>query len=220
MTNNLSLSNIKEELVVFARNADVFTTTQRGVTTASQNFTATSGQTTFNLTNFPVQNIRTVTDDGSPLYLITDYTVNYTTGVVTMNTGITLNHTVAFSYDYKTSTAEKIYPDLPRTDITISSMPRMGFDYTSIQTVPFSLNASSEISKMIVSAIVWDTTITAVDGYQSTLRAAVNAAKKSFQTFPYIHPIGVGPMLRSKGSDERILHRTQDFEIKFAVERV
>lgn len=118
-------TEIIKEYTNFLRNSDILTTTVRGVTTASQNFTTTlTGVETFTLTNASTcKNIRSVVYDGTTLAYKTDYTINIDTGQVTI-LSVVPTKTVTIQYDYG---SDKIFDDYPRQDLTLASYPRIGY---------------------------------------------------------------------------------------------
>jgi len=118
-------TKVLAEYLNFLRNSDILTTTVRGVTTTSDTkTTAATGAETFTLTNLGVKNIRSITYDGSTIYNVKDYTINLDSNQVTL-LSVVPGKTVVISYDY--GKGDRIYPDYPRTDISISKFPRIGF---------------------------------------------------------------------------------------------
>ena len=222
----MNLENVREELCVFLRNSNVLSTSVRGVTTASQNVTATAGQTVITLSNLPVRNVRSLTVNAGPLKLFTDYSIVYNTGVITLVAPLVLNDAVVISYDY--GSGDKIYPDLPRVDLTITSYPRIGLQAVSVATRELGLGGMSHLSDGIISAIVWapankDSNIAGgiggthdLNDLITSIRTLVRAGAKGFVSFPYISPTSVGPLIPSE--DKKIIQLSIDFMIKFIVE--
>jgi len=225
---NIDIGNIREEIVVLLRNSNIFTIGVRSATTATQNFTATAGQTVFTLTNTPVRNVRSLTINAVNKYLFTDYTVNYVTGAITLNTGATLSDAVAIQYDYGATAGEKIYPDYPRGDLTLTSFPRVGMEITSARTEPFGLSGVNHITDILVSIFAFipgnkDSAIAGGLGGTmdlsdtiSAIRNTIRANAKLFSQFQYIYPTSVSPIMR--GTNDKIIHQSADFVIKFVVE--
>lgn len=127
---------IKEEILNLIRSSDILSNTIRGVTTDSDTFTATSGQTDFTLTNEGVKNIRSLKINSVTQTLYKDYDINIMENtdiesqLVTLTTGATLNDEVIVEYDYSAD-GDKIYPDFPDGHLTIKSFPRIYFDILS-----------------------------------------------------------------------------------------
>ena len=141
----LNEDKIREEILNLCRNSDIFTTTVRGVTTKTDTFTASAGQTSFTLTQSGVKNIRSLKINSVTKTLYTDYDINIVgktsteSKTVTLTTGATLNDEVVIQYDYSSS-GDKIYPDFPDDNLTISSFPRMYFDILSTTNTNRSAN--------------------------------------------------------------------------------
>ena len=126
----LNNEKIKENILNLVRNSDIFTTTIRGVITATDTFTATASQTNFTLTNSGVKNIRSLKINDVSKILYKDYDINVmlntsiTSKLVTLVAGATINDEIKIEYDYS-STGDPIYPDFPDDNLTIKSYPRI-----------------------------------------------------------------------------------------------
>jgi hypothetical protein len=222
----ISLENIREEICHTLRNNDIFTTTIRGVTTTTDSFTATAGQTNFTLTHTNVKNVRSLTVNSVAKYFINDYTINFSTGVVTLLVGANLNDPVVIQYDY--GSPDKIYPDMPRDDLSLTSFPRIGISLVSITTEPFGLGGMNHLSDILISIYLWmpvnkDSNIAGglggandINTYMGTIRSVIRAQAKSFYSFKYITPTGSSPII--VGTNQKIIQLSSDFTIKFVTE--
>lgn len=222
----IDLQNVREELTHFLRNGDVLSIGIRGVSTTTDPFTATLGQTVFTLTNTAVKNIRTCTVATVAKKLFRDFTMNWNTGVLTLLVGAGSGDAVSIIYDY--GTGDHIYPDLPRSDLKITSYPRVGIELTSITTKPFQLGGITHISEILATVIVWvpankDSAVAGGFGGTENLndlmrdiRSVIRANEKGFFTTPYIYPMGTNPMIPSE--DRKNIQGSQDFNMKFIIE--
>ena len=225
MVTALNEDNIKREIENELRNADLFTTTQRNVTTTTQNYTATAGQTVFTLTNEP-RNIRSVTVASVAKYYFLDYEFDAVAKTLTLYTGATLNDAVAIQYDYGTTGGggDKIYPDFPREDLSLSSFPRIGFQIISIKTDPISLGATSYMSDIVVSFKITVPAdkissvggVTYLETLKRSLRTALLTRQTSFKLFKYIKPTFTSPNI--PGANNKIISKIEDYMIRFLVE--
>ena len=225
---NIDIGNIREEIVILLRNSDIFSVAVRGATTRTDNFTATASQTAFQLTQTPVRNVRSVSVQSVSKKLFTDYTVNYATGVLTLNTGATLSDAVAIQYDYGATSGEKIYPDYPRGDLTLTSFPRIGMEITSARTETFGLSGVNHISDILITIFAFvpvnkDSNVSGglggtmdLSDLISTIRNTIRTNAKLFSQFQYIYPTSVSPLMR--GTNDKIIHQSADFIAKFLVE--
>lgn len=220
------LQTIREEVTQLLRNSDIFTTTVRGVTTKTDTFTATSGQTQFTLTQTAVKNVRSLSVASVSKIYLTDYTVNWATGVVTLLVGATVGDVVVIQYDY--GTGEKIYPDYPRSDLTLNSFPRIGMEIISSTTTPFGLGGMTHITDLVMTIFIFmpinkDSSIAGglggtkdLNDKMSTIRDVIRTNAKSFVSIPYITPTGTNPVI--VGASQKIISLSQDFAIKFKTE--
>ncbi len=132
----IKLKDIRVEYLNFLRNSDIFSTTIRGVTTLIDTFNAVAGDNIFTLTKTNCKNIRKVelthlTDPKITLKYGRDYNIDLNTAKVTIY-GLSINDKIDITYDYGGS--DKIYSEYPRSDLTISSFPRIGFKIYNFST--------------------------------------------------------------------------------------
>lgn len=223
----INIQNIRDELCQFFRANDVLSTSVRGITRTSSSYTVgVSGESTHTFTgNIPVRDFNTLTVDGTAKYWLRDYTINWTTGVLTWNTPLVNGQVVVYKVDW--GSGDKIYPDLPRDDITLTSFPRIGITMTSISTTPFGIGGTTHISDMLFTIHILvpankDTSIVNYGGLADLeetmrlIRDVIRTNAKNFYTFSWITPIGVGPLLR--GTNNKILEQSADFMIRFKTE--
>jgi len=197
------------------------------VTRTSSSYTASVGETSHTFTgNTPTRDFYSLTVDQTNKYYLRDYTMNWTTGALSWNTALTGGETVAYSIDWGSS--DKIYPDLPRDDLTLTSFPRIGIEMLSVSTEPLGLGGTTHISDITISIIVWvpvnqDSNVasgfgglTDLETTMENIRVAIRNNAKSFYTFKWITPLSRGPLI--KGKNNKVLQMNQDFMIKFKVE--
>lgn len=222
----VSLENIREEITHTLRNSDILSVSVRGVTTTTDNFTATTGQTVFTLTHTAVKNIRSLTVASVAKRFLRDYTVNFNTGVVTLLVGAGNLDAVSIQYDY--GNTDKIYPDYPRDNLSLQSFPRVAIAFTSDSTQPFQLGGLKWISDKIMTIFAWvpvnkDSAVASglggtdsLSNLVSSIRTAMQTNAKLFYTFQYITPTSIGPII--VGTNGKIIQQSQDFTIKHLIE--
>jgi hypothetical protein len=223
----LDIQDLRDELSHFFRYSDVLSTSVRGVTRRTEGYTVgVGGEATHTFSSVPIRDFKYITINAVNKYFLRDYTVNWTTGVVTWNVALVQNDVVATQYDYGSS--DKIYPDMPRDDLSLTSFPRVGIELTSISTQPLGLGGAVHISDILVTVIVWspvnkDTNIaggfgglTDLEDTMTLIRAAVRTNAKGFYTFPWIYPKGTAPITR--GQNDKVMQHSQDFLIRFRIE--
>jgi len=210
VTGLINLNNIKEELVVFLRNADVFTIGSRGVATITEEFDGDAAETEFTLTNTPVRNVRSVTVGGSPIAFGSGYTVDYSTAVVTFASAPgSGTDNVDIQYDY--GNTEKIYPDFPRVDLSISSYPRIATAIVSTVTEDGGVGGAVNVTEFLISVTVYADGMENVDTYINSIREAFLDAKKSFYYLRYIKPSAQSALINEPARGNKIYQRTIDF---------
>ncbi len=193
----LDIKNLKTEMVVFLRNSDILTTTQRGVTTTSNVFTATEAQTVFTLSNSVTRNIRYVTVDGTSKSAYTDYTPEYKviSSTITFLIGLSADELVDVGFDYSSGTTEKIWGDYPEIQYLPSSIPRIGFGLTGLRTKLISIGDTNWFSDALIRIKVYDSNLVSIDDYLSTIRSKIKAAQRAFYHFPIVTVSNIGPSL-------------------------
>lgn len=204
---------MKSEIVVFLRNQNILTTTQRSVTTASATGTLTN-QATITITKTNVKNIRSITVGGVSKVLGTDWNVVYGTGGTNCVITFLVNQTGAYavSHDYGT---DSIFGDYPRDDLTIDSYPRIAIDFTGIPTDAFGIGGSEFISSPIFSITIYADNIESIDTYTQSIKDAFITAAKSFYYFNFVKLNFIGPAINSPDRRSEIMQRNLDYEIMF-----
>lgn len=212
----VDIQKIKQEQAVFLRNQDIFTISQRGVTT-SQDTGTFSADSTHTLATNPtiVKNVRDVTVASVLLAVGTDYTVNYITGVISFVAAQTGAYTI--NYDQGT---DKIYPDFPRDDLTINSYPRIAVDLLNVSTDAFGIGASHFISDIAFTVVVYDDDSDDLDGYVQTIRAAYLSNAKNFYYLKFIKPTLIGPTINSPDKKDEIMQKNIDLLGMFEIDAV
>lgn len=214
MTDILSLPEIKRELVRFVRNSDVFTITQRSVTTDTDTGTFAADATHL-IAVTDVKNIRSIIVGGVTLNPGSEYTYNTNFLDTTIKTKITfiVAQTGAYtiSYDYGT---DKIFPDFPKSSLTIGSFPRIGCDVINIPTQPGGFG-NVNVSTVDMTIVVYDRQILTIADYIHALRTAIIAAQTSFHFMGLVvKPVEIGPVLQSLSDKGRNKVFQQNLDIR------
>lgn len=217
VTNKLQVQEVKEELTIFLRNQDIFTIAQRGVITLTEEFSGDAATKTFTLSNTPARNVRSITVGGSSQTFGTDYTVNYSTAIVTFTSApASGTDNVDITYDY--GSPDKIFSDFPREDLHISSYPRISIDVTSSRTSEFGIGAGANITEMLVSIYTFAEGNVAVDDYTEKIREAILDNKSSFYYLKFLTPQSLGPLLDVPDRDRKIMMRVLECQAPYNVE--
>ena len=214
----IDLYKAREELVVFLRNKNILTTAQRGVTTKTDKFNGDGVTVDFSLTPLSgsVRNVRTVTVNSIMVSFGSGYKVNYSTGVVTLATAPAAGtDNVEIQYDY--GTGDKIFPDFPRSDLTLSSFPRIGVDIISAETTPGG-HGNVHITNILFSVIVQDDKTKTISDYGSAIRKAFITARNSFYYLGLVIPKSIGPLILSPNKSDKIMQQNFDFDSRFNFE--
>lgn len=211
-----NILDIKQELTVFLRNQDLISTTTRGVTT-SQDTGTFSGAANHTLAINPtlVKNVRDVTVGGLPLGFGDDYSVDYSTGVISFNS----SQTGAYVINYDQGNTDRIFPDFPQPTTKLLHYPRIAMDIISGNTNEYALGADGNISEYIVQINAYDRSISNVENMISDIREKIMENKKNFYNFKFITPSGMGPIISNPLGEQKVLQRNQDFLIRFVYEQ-
>jgi len=211
----VNITNIKDEILVFLRNQDILTTTQRGVTTANATGTL-SGTKVITISRTNVKNIRTITVAAVSKSLGTDYTVNYNHAngcVITFESNQTGDYVV--SYDYGTGS---IFPDFPRNDLNINSYPRIAVDIQNVDTDANGIGGESFISNIGFTIVVYADSTSEIDGYIQAIKDAMRTNAKLFYYINFIKPTITSPLITSPDRRDEIMQRSTDFLAMFQQE--
>ena len=210
-----SIWDIKTELLVFLRNADVISVSDRGVTT-SQDTGTFSATATHTLAVNPTlaKNVRDITVAASPLAFGTDYTVNYTTGKITFIAA----QTGVYTINYDQGSSDKIFPDFPQAHLKIKDVPRIAVDILNGVTTEIELGAESNLTEYTATVVAYDKDQSDVEEMVASLRSKLIDGKKGFYYSPFVTPTGMGALIISPFGENKIFQRNQDFAIKFVFE--
>jgi len=218
MTSQLNIEEIKTEIVVFLRNQDILTTTQRGVTTTTEEFDGDGNETDFTVSQANIKNVRSVTVDGSPVEFGSGYSVDYDTATITFASapGVGTDN-VDIQYDYGT---DAIFPDFPRPDLKISSFPRIGLDMIGMNTTELGIGGTSNQTDMSFSVIIFGPVLADVDTYVFRVRNAIQQNKKEFYNLKFITNAIVGPTLPFGEGKQKIFQKNVDIVSVYNIEEV
>jgi len=210
-----SIWNIKQEIVVFLRTQNLISTTVRGVTTSSDTGTFSSAATHTLATNPTlVKNVRSVIVGGVTLTFGTDYTVNYTSGVITF----TVAQTGAYTISYDQGSSDKIFPDFPQPYLKLTDFPRIAVDIISGTTNEFGIGANVSQSEYLLTITCYDKDQDDVESMIDAVRTAILNNKKNFYYSPFVTVTSMGPLLVTPFGQNKIMQRNQDFVVKFIFE--
>ena len=210
----VNINNIKQEQVVFLRNSDILTTTQRGVTTSTDTGTFDDDSShTLAVNPTTAKNVRSITVSAAALELKNDYTVNYSTGVITFIAAQTGDYTIIYDQG-----SDAIYPDFPRDDLGIDSYPRIAFDIMTVNTDAFGIGGSQFISDIIFTVVVYADNVDDIETYIQAIKDAIRANAKLFFYVNFVKPTVTGPLINSPDRKNEIMQRNTDFQGMFQIE--
>lgn len=181
----LDQTSVIDEILVSMRNADVLTTTQRGVTRLTVTETVTD-ISTFNLQRTNVKNVLTIKLD---TVLQTDYVVNYETGIITFTANKTGELEIVYDYG-----SDKIFSGYPRDDLTINSFPRIAVEYIDIQSNPGGFG-NVNVNKHDVSVVVYSTNKKEIRDTVFKVRTWCVTNQNKLKQLRLIKPVMTGPIL-------------------------
>lgn len=220
----ISNRDIKRELRNILRNADLISITDRGVATVTEEFDGTGAQTAFPLTNFGVKNIRTVTVGGVPQTFNVDWDfaeaivgTDAVTTVTFVSAPANGTNNVDITYDHST-TGDRIYDDFPKSTVTNSKFPRIGFDIISSITGEKALQGAVIQTNILITIIAYGVGTEQTEELYDSIRALLLPLKTSLQFLNYIIPTGEGPILQIGDTNSKIFSKNLDFKSPFEFE--
>lgn len=223
MASALNLSTVKRELLNVLRNLDVISKTTRNVTTTTDTFSGNGVQTAFDLTESGVKNIREVLVDSVPLdFLQWDYTEAIVGGVAITTIEFASapasgTNNIDITYDYS-SEGDRIYPDFPKSVVSNSKFPRIGFDVISTTSQELALGGTALQSGLLISINCYGVGTKSVDDIMFTIRQYFINNKNSLKTINFITPESVGALLITEGTNGKIVQRNLDLIAPFEFE--
>ena len=208
----VTLMNIKQELVVGLRNADIISIGDRGVTTSQDTGTFSTDSThTLAVNPTLAKNVRNVAVGGTDLTFGEEYTVVYSTGVITFIAAQTGNYVI----DYDQGSTDRIYPDFPQPHLKLNQFPRVAVDIIGSVSNEFGIGAEITQSAYTVSVVCYDKDQTDVENLISGVKTWIMDNKKLLFYSAFITPTNVGPLLITEFGQNKILQRNQDAEVLF-----
>ena len=210
----MNIQLIKLEQSQFLRNNDVFSVGTRGVTTYSDTgtFSAAASHTVANNPT-TLKNVRSLVVGGTTLVYGSEYTIAFNTGVITFVAAQTGVYTI--SYD---SGADKIFPDFPRDDLTISSFPRIAIDIMSAPIDAFGIGGDTFISNVAITIVAYANNSDDLDSYINTIKDLYVANSKNFYYLKFVKPTLIGPTINSPDKKDEIMQKNIDILGMFAVD--
>ena len=196
MTNIIDPKDIKAEVVYWLRNSDIFTVTQRSVTTTTATGTF-AVDSTYSIAVTNIKNIRSIVVGSTTLTYGTDYTYDTDFLDTTIKTKITFTAAqtgdYTITYDYG---SDKIFPDFPRADLTIDSFPRIGFDIINMPSTPGGFG-NVNITEVNISIIVYGLDTDDIQDWIKTIRTNLITDQLNFYNLFVVRPTLVGPAIKS-----------------------
>jgi len=215
VNNLINVVNIKNELVNFLRNSDIFSTTVRGVTTATKTGTF-SGDSTYTITDSNVKNVRSVVVGETTLVFGTDYTIDFDTPQIDFTSAQTGAYTI--QYDY--GSTDHIYGDFPRVDLGITSYPRISIAITSARTDEIALGGADTMTDFLISIYVYANGVENVDTYIKSIREVFLENKSGFYYLEFVTPVTQSPLINEPARGDKIYTRALEFRAPFNIETV
>lgn len=212
MTSILNYNNIKKEIAFWLRNSDVFSIATRSVTTDTATGTFASDSThLINVSN--IKNIRSVVVASVTLNYGTDYLydIDYNdSGTIKTRITFTNAQTGAYTitYDYG---VDRIFPDLPKKEISVSDFPRIGMQIIGENSEDNELGGGSEIVDISFSIIVYSPKTEDIDDYIAAIKNQMIQDKKNFYYSVYIKKLSAGPLTKFIDGRDKIWQRNIDY---------
>lgn len=211
-----------EELAFFLRNEDIFTTTERGVTTTPDTGTFASDSTHL-INDAQIKNIRSITVSASPLLFGLDFT--YDTNfddAGTKKTKITFAsaQTGDFTIQYDTGT-DKIFTDFPKNNLSISQFPRIAVFEIADTSEPLGFGNSriANITEFLFSVVAFHPKTRNVREISRKIRTAIINNQNDFFYMKIITPANSSGIQVADNTRDEIFMKSQDFVSSTNIER-
>ena len=223
MVNYIDEKSIRDEVTVFLKNQDVLTTTERGVTSSTAASLGTLSSATTTLINRSnIRNIRRVSVGNTAKTFGTDYTVDYyynDSGTRKCQITWLASATGAGTVTYDYGASEKIYPNFPRTDMTLASYPRIGLEVIDIDTEPYGYGNVNK-SNVDISFTVIDDSKDNITDIMSDIRSAIVNNQSEFHYLKLVKPRRTGPVVpvTDGKAKDKLFSKSFDIRGYFSIE--
>ena len=213
---------IEQEIAVYLKNQDILSTTTRGVTTVTQTNTAVGSETFIKVDNTNVKNVRSVEIDDVAKTFGTDYTVTYESdtaadiGKVNFASALSSAEVVDIEYDYGAS--DRVYTDFPRTDLSLSSYPRISIGVTTVRSEDAGVGGESQLSDIMLSITYFGGVKKVIKAGAKSIRNKLQTGAKNFYNFGYIRPMTKGPLIHEPNRHDDVDQLTDDYIIEHELE--
>jgi len=219
MTSVLDYNDIKNELIYYLRNSDIYSITERNVTTTTDTG-AFSSDSTHLINKSNIKNIRSIVVDGTTLTYGNDYTYNnYYNDSGTRKTKISFNTAqtgdYTITYDYGT---DIMFTDFPRVDLNVSSFPRLALDIIGDDSEENELNGDTKTTTLTFAVYIYDSTTEDIDTKFTAVKEALISNQKDFYNLRYVRRLSTGPILFFGNQKNNIKQRNIDFIAPYNIE--
>lgn len=185
----LNQYKILEEVVFKLRNADIFTTTQRNVTTATA--TDTIAGTTILIAVNNVKNVRSVKIGSTTMRYGYDYSVDVNNaGGCLITFTASQNDTYEVVYDYG---SDKIFTGYPRQDLTISAFPQIAVEFINITSDNGGFGNVNQ-NQYDISIVAYTTRKEDLRNYIGAIRQTIINNMNGFYYLKVVKPSLIGPI--------------------------
>lgn len=218
----MTLATVPEEQVLhWARNQDLLTITERGVSTDTDTGTFAADSSHL-IDESNIKNIRSIVVGGSTLVFGTeyDYDTDYDdSGTIKTNITFTSPQTGAYTITYDAGT-DKIFSDYPRDDLTVNSYPRLAVVLQAENSDAFGIGGNTFIENGLFSFVFYGENQDWIRARIRDTRLKLQQSAKNFYNYPFVKPTGRGPIIKSDGRNQVILQGNQDMMAMFKVDSV
>lgn len=210
---------LKTELVVFLRNSDILSTSERGVTTTTYTTSGTGSSQTITLPNNVVRNIRSIVVTAVTLTPYVDYTPSYGYSSTTITGTFTSGtNNIVVTYDYSTGSNERIFPDYPEIVYLVDQCPRIGFDIEMTKTNIMGIGDFNYMTDSMVTVKIYSKNLKSLDGYIYTLRSAVKSNQRGFYNAPIVYSSTISPPITVEHLNKKVFMKSVDLMLRLKYE--
>ena len=218
----INQTDVLTEITYFLRNSDILTISERGVTTAEDTGTfASDSSHTISVTN--VKNIRTIVVSAVTLVFGVDYTYDINNGAVgSKNTLITFTSSqtgaLTITYDFG---ADHIFSDYPKSNLSITSYPRIATDIISETSVVqgFGNQKIAVLTSFLLSTVAYADTTRKVRDITDSIKTAMMNNQNDFFYFKITLPQDASRITIADTLKDEIFQQTRQFISSTNLER-
>lgn len=194
-TVKFNLGNIKDEVLNKLRYGLNSFDSKSRIAESVKTFAGTGSQTRFLISTSGMNYIKTITVDGSIMKFATDYIIHWRgtyKNYIEFTVAPANASVILVTAGVKVAKGSFVFPDFPRTDLSLSNYPRVGFKvYSSVS--PAGLGGRQQVTnrELLIQVKIVGIDTREIDDLVGNVEDFIASNAKNFYNLPYIEPTAI-----------------------------